>query len=173
MGIHTSPRFWACLPSPFPSHPSRLIQSPCLSFLSHTANSCWPSILRMIIKVSLLLFPYVFLSFTFLWFSFKTAFLVFAPNMERWLSPFAFVMRSCDFVFSSLFFPAVRDTGSYRSSIKYGSYLFSFSATKRFLFWLSVLWLLFSHRTLTLIRKIYWLSCMTRISNLFSFHCFH
>ena len=30
------------LPSPFPSHPSMLIQSPCLSFLSHVANShCW------------------------------------------------------------------------------------------------------------------------------------
>ena len=38
------------LPSPSPSHPSRLIQSPCLSFLSHTANSCWPSILHIVIK---------------------------------------------------------------------------------------------------------------------------
>ena len=27
------------LPSPVPSQPSRLIQSPCLSFLSHTANT--------------------------------------------------------------------------------------------------------------------------------------
>ena len=34
-----SPPFWTSLPSPFPSHPSRLIQSPCLSFPSHTANS--------------------------------------------------------------------------------------------------------------------------------------
>ena len=32
------------LSSPSPSHPSRLIQSPCLSFLSHTANSYWLSI---------------------------------------------------------------------------------------------------------------------------------
>ena len=45
-------------PIPFPSHPSRLIQSPCLSFLSHTANSCWLSILHMVMKVSMLLFPY-------------------------------------------------------------------------------------------------------------------
>ena len=29
-------------------HPSRLIQSPCLSFLSHTANSPWLSILHMV-----------------------------------------------------------------------------------------------------------------------------
>ena len=36
-------------PSPSPSHPSRLIQSPCLSFLSHTASSHWPSILHMVI----------------------------------------------------------------------------------------------------------------------------
>ena len=28
------PSFWASLPSPSPSHPSRLIQSPCLNFLS-------------------------------------------------------------------------------------------------------------------------------------------
>ena len=28
-------------PSPSPSHPSRLSQSPCLSFLSYTANSHW------------------------------------------------------------------------------------------------------------------------------------
>ena len=35
-------------PSPSPSHPSRLIQSPCLSFLSHTASSHWPSILHMV-----------------------------------------------------------------------------------------------------------------------------
>ena len=121
IGIHTSPPFWTSLPSPFPSHLSRLIQSPCLSFLSHTANSCWLSILHMVMKVSLLLFPNIFLSFTFWWFSFKTTFLVFATNMERWLSPFAFVMQSCDF-FSSLFFPTVCDTGSYRSSIKYGSF---------------------------------------------------
>ena len=33
-------------PSPSPSHPSRLIQSPCLSFLSDTANSHWLSILH-------------------------------------------------------------------------------------------------------------------------------
>ena len=31
------------------SHPSRLIQSPCLSFLSHSANSHWLSILHMVI----------------------------------------------------------------------------------------------------------------------------
>ena len=32
-----------------PSHPSRLIQSTCLSFLSHTANYCCLSILHMVI----------------------------------------------------------------------------------------------------------------------------
>ena len=48
--IYISPPFWTSLPSPSPSHCSRLIQSPCLSFLRHTANSCWLSILHMVIK---------------------------------------------------------------------------------------------------------------------------
>ena len=39
--IRISPPFWTSLPSLSLSHPSRLIRSPCLSFLSHTANSCW------------------------------------------------------------------------------------------------------------------------------------
>ena len=39
IGIHISPPFWTSLLSPSPSHPSRLIQSPCWSFLSLTANS--------------------------------------------------------------------------------------------------------------------------------------
>ena len=39
LGIHISPPFWTSLPSPSPPHPPRLIQIPCLSFLSHTANS--------------------------------------------------------------------------------------------------------------------------------------
>ena len=34
-----SPPSWTFLPSPSPSHPSRLIQSPYLSSLRHTANS--------------------------------------------------------------------------------------------------------------------------------------
>ena len=38
-GIHISPPFWASLPCSSPSHPSRLIQRPYLSFLSHTTNS--------------------------------------------------------------------------------------------------------------------------------------
>ena len=33
-------------PCPSPSHPSRLSQSPCLSCLSHTANSRWLSVLH-------------------------------------------------------------------------------------------------------------------------------
>ena len=37
---------WTSVPSPSPSHPSRLIQT--LSFLSHTANSCWLSILHTV-----------------------------------------------------------------------------------------------------------------------------
>ena len=43
VGVHMSPPSWTSLPSPCPSHPSRLIQSPCLSFLRHTANSHWLS----------------------------------------------------------------------------------------------------------------------------------
>ena len=41
IGKHISPPFWTSLPSPSPSHPSRLIQSLCLSFLSYTGNSHW------------------------------------------------------------------------------------------------------------------------------------
>ena len=37
------------LPPPTPSHPSRLLQSPHLSSLSHTANSHWLSILHTIV----------------------------------------------------------------------------------------------------------------------------
>ena len=36
------------LPISLPIHPSRLIQSPYLSFLSHTANSRWLSVLHMV-----------------------------------------------------------------------------------------------------------------------------
>ena len=45
------PSFWISLPSPSPSHPSRLIQNPC--FLSHTANSRWLSILYMVMLLSM------------------------------------------------------------------------------------------------------------------------
>ena len=48
INIHISPLFRTSLPSSSPSHSSRLIQSPCLSFLSHTANSHWLSILHMV-----------------------------------------------------------------------------------------------------------------------------
>ena len=48
IGIHISSSFWSSLPSPSLSHPSRLIQRPCLSFLSHTANFCWLSILQIL-----------------------------------------------------------------------------------------------------------------------------
>ena len=46
--IHIVPPFWTYLLSPSPSHPSRLIQSSCLIFLSHTENSHWLSILYMV-----------------------------------------------------------------------------------------------------------------------------
>ena len=46
--MHISPPFWTSLLSPSPFHPSSLIQSPCLSFLSHTANSYWLFILQMV-----------------------------------------------------------------------------------------------------------------------------
>ena len=42
-------------PSPF--HPSRLLPSPSLSFLSHTASSHWLSILHVVMYVSWLLSP--------------------------------------------------------------------------------------------------------------------
>ena len=41
------PSLWTSFPSPSPSHPSGLVQSPCLSFLSITANSRWLFILYM------------------------------------------------------------------------------------------------------------------------------
>ena len=46
--IHISPPFGASLWSPSPSHPSRLIERPCLSFPSHTTNSRWLSILHTV-----------------------------------------------------------------------------------------------------------------------------
>ena len=48
IGMHISPPFWTSLPCPSPSHPSRLIQSPCLSFLNCTENSRWLPILHMV-----------------------------------------------------------------------------------------------------------------------------
>ena len=48
IGIHISPPFRISFPSPSPSYPSRLIQSPCLGFLRHRANSYWLSILYMV-----------------------------------------------------------------------------------------------------------------------------
>ena len=46
--IHISPPFWNSLPTSSLSHLSRLIQSPCLSSLSHTVNCHWLSILHMV-----------------------------------------------------------------------------------------------------------------------------
>ena len=40
IGIPMSPPSWTSFPSPSPSHPSRLITGPCLSFLKH--NSKFP-----------------------------------------------------------------------------------------------------------------------------------
>ena len=51
IGIHT-PSPFELPPPPSLPHPSRLIQSPCLSFLSQTANSRWLSILHMVMSVS-------------------------------------------------------------------------------------------------------------------------
>ena len=47
-GIHMSHPSWTSLPSPIPSHPSRLSQSTGLSSLCHTANSHWLSILHIV-----------------------------------------------------------------------------------------------------------------------------
>ena len=48
IGLHMSPPSWTSPIPPYPSHPSRLLQSPGLSSLSHTANSHGLSILRMV-----------------------------------------------------------------------------------------------------------------------------
>ena len=48
IGIHMSPPSWMSLPPSTPPHPSRLSQSPGWSCLSHTTNSPWLSILRMV-----------------------------------------------------------------------------------------------------------------------------
>ena len=47
VGIHVSPPWLTSLPPPTPLQPSRMLQSPGLSSLSHTANSHWFSVLRM------------------------------------------------------------------------------------------------------------------------------
>ena len=44
ISVHMSPLSWISLPPPTHSHRSGLLQSPSLSFLSHTANSHWLSI---------------------------------------------------------------------------------------------------------------------------------
>ena len=55
LSIHISPLSWTSLPSPSPAQPSRLTQSPCLSFLSHAANFRWLSISHIVMQVSMLL----------------------------------------------------------------------------------------------------------------------
>ena len=45
-----------------PSHPSRLIQSPCLSFLSQTANSHWLSMLHMVTCICFNMFLLIYLA---------------------------------------------------------------------------------------------------------------
>ena len=58
VGTHISPS--SCTSShPLPIPPPRLIQSPCLSSLRHTANSYWPSILHMVMPVSMLVSPHI------------------------------------------------------------------------------------------------------------------
>ena len=45
IGIHMFPPSWTSLPTPSPTHPSRLLLSPSLSSLCHTADSHWLFIL--------------------------------------------------------------------------------------------------------------------------------
>ena len=52
------PSFLKLLPISLPIPPFRLLQRPCLSFLSHIESSCWLSILHMVMQISMLLFPY-------------------------------------------------------------------------------------------------------------------
>ena len=54
-----SPPSGASLPSPIPSHPSRLSQSPGLSSVSCATNSHWLSVLHMVMYVSLLLSQFI------------------------------------------------------------------------------------------------------------------
>ena len=49
IGIPMSPHSWTSFPPSTSSHPSRLLQSPGLSSLSHTANSHWLSILYTVL----------------------------------------------------------------------------------------------------------------------------
>ena len=58
IGIPMSPPF-SSLPPSSPSHPSRLLQSPHWSSLSHTANFHWLSILHTVTYVSMLHSPYI------------------------------------------------------------------------------------------------------------------
>ena len=58
IGTYWSPPFWTFLPpTSLPFYLCRLLQSPTLSFLSHTANSHWLSILHMVMRVAMLLSP--------------------------------------------------------------------------------------------------------------------
>ena len=59
IGIYMSPPFWSSLRSPYLSHPSRLIQNPCLNSVRCTANPHWLSVLHMVMQVSMLLSPYI------------------------------------------------------------------------------------------------------------------
>ena len=72
IGIHISPPFWNSLPSPSPSHLSRLIQSPCLSFQSHTANSLMFPCHSFHTSHPLLLSPHVHKSILYVCFSVAT-----------------------------------------------------------------------------------------------------
>ena len=71
IGIHISPPFWNSFPSPSPPYPSRLMQSPCVSFLSHAANSHWLSILHRY-----LFYRWVSLLFFFSFFAFFLIFIL-------------------------------------------------------------------------------------------------
>jgi len=91
-----------------PAHPSRLIQSPCLSFLSHTANSSWLSILMLLL---LSLFSCVRLNFPC--YSFHTS----HPLLPMWMLSFkpAFSLSSFTFIkrlFSSSSLSALRVVSS-------------------------------------------------------------
>ena len=54
-----SPLSQTSLITPSTFYPSGLSQSPCLSFLSHSANPYWLSILHMVLYISMLLSPYI------------------------------------------------------------------------------------------------------------------
>ena len=59
IGVHLSPLSWISLLPPAHSHLSRLLQSPRLSSLSHTANSHWYQLTYVSVYAFMLFSPFI------------------------------------------------------------------------------------------------------------------